>query len=206
VTLLNGGSKDTDDDQPEEHAIGEVPVPIYEMGEACRRFVRGAVGVELDFSAETLPVLDEYLRIVKSGVSDRPELEPVVTQSVAAYFGEVIRQRIDGFWRKTPDRDDEWMLSARRAYLSMSPLGIVLESMSEGAERPGPSAELDLPEDERDAVETRLSVFPPVPENEYYLLSTRLEVIEVVYEALRDRMKADGREALVYDEEDYAAD
>lgn len=208
MTLENGASNGTDE-QPhsegdeEAFAIGEVPVPVFELAEAARRYVLGAVGVELDYTAETLPILDEYVRVVKQSIADRPETEPVVTAAIGAYFGEVIRRHIDGFWRRKSKDEDEWLLSARRAYLSMSPLGMVLESIAEGKERPGPSAELDIAPDERAAVETRLSVFPPVPDEEYYLLSTRLEVIDVVYEALRDRMKADGRESLVYDEEDY---
>ena len=205
MTLENGASNDTDE-QPEELAIGEVPIPVFELAEACRRFVLSAVGVELDYSSDTLPVLDEYLRVVKKSVADRPELEPVATRAIAAYFGEVVRRYIDGFWRRDHADPEHWLLAARRAYLSMSPLGIVLESLAEGAERPGPAATLDFPEDERDAVEARLAVFPEVPEDQYYLLSTRIEVIEVVYEALRDRMKADGRESLVYEEEDYADD
>jgi hypothetical protein len=222
VTLENGASNDTDeqpqpeladqlsdqlsdqDDKEEDFAIGDVPAAIFELAEACRRFVHSALGVELDFSAETLPLVDEYLRQARQSFVDRPETEPVVTSAVAAYYGEVIRSRIDGFWRRKSKDSQEWLLSARRAYLSMSPLGMVLDSLAEGKERPGPSAELDLAPDERAAVETRLSVFPPVSEDEYYLLSTRLEVIEVVYESLRDRMKAEGRESLVYDEQDYA--
>jgi hypothetical protein len=211
VTLENGASNDTDEqphsereDAEDEFAIGEVPVPIFELAEACRQYVLSAVGVELDYSAETLSLVDEYLRQAKQSLKDRPETEPVVTGAVAAYFGEVIRRRIDGFWRKKERDSEAWLLSARRAYLSMSPLGLVLESLAQGEDHPGPSGELDLAPDERAAVETRLSVFPPVSEEEYYLLTTRLEVIEVVYEALRDRMKADGRESLVYDQEDYA--
>jgi hypothetical protein len=206
VTLENGASNGTDEQPEEELAIGEVPMAVHELAEACRRFVLSAVGVELDYSAETLPLVDEYLRVVKQSIVDRPETEPIVAGAIGAYFGEVIRARIDGFWRRKDKDSEEWLLAARRAYLSMSPLGMVLEAIAEGKERPGPSAELEFPEDERPAVETRLSVFPPVSEDEYYLLSTRLEVIEVVYEALRERMKADGRESLVYDEEDYRDD
>src|SRR5262245_22831813 len=123
-------------------AIGDVPIPIFELAEGCRRFVHSAVGVELDYSQDTLPILDEYLRVVRKSVADRPGLEAVVTGSIAAYFGEVVRQHIDGFWRRDPRDQEHWLLAARRAYLSMSPLGIVLESLAEGAERPGPAATL----------------------------------------------------------------
>src|SRR5205814_300436 len=83
-------------------------------------FALSAVGVELDYEVETLPVLDAYLRVAAAGLADRPEAEPIVTRAVAAYFGEVVRRRMDGFWRHREDPNDEWELCARRALLSMS--------------------------------------------------------------------------------------
>jgi hypothetical protein len=201
VTTANGhGGTDEQDEPPR---LGEVPVAILELSESCRQFVQRALGVELDYEAETLPVLDAYLQMAGGGVVDRPEAEPLVARTVAAYFGEVVRRRVDGLWRRRPELEDEWQLCARRTFLSLSPLGIVLESLARGADHPGPSAELSLAPDDRAVAESRLAVLPPVSEDEYYLLSTRLEVIETVYEALRERMKAEGRESVVYEEADY---
>ncbi len=202
--MLDANGAGEEDDGSDEPVLGEIPGEILELSENCRQFALSAVGVELDYDAETLPVLDEYLRIASSGVVDRPELEPIVASAVAAYLGEVVRRRIDGFWRRRPDDpDDPWELCARRALLSLSPLGVVLESLAKTSERSGPSAELRLaPDDERLAAE-RLARIPAVSEDEYYLLSTRVEVIDVVYEALRERLKAEGRESLVFDESDY---
>lgn len=204
MTSANGhGGPDEHDGNDDPPQLGEAPVAILELAENCRQFVNRALGVELDYHPDTLPVLDTYLQMAVAPVLDRPETEPLVVSTVAAYFGEVVRRRIDGLWRRRPSLEDEWQLCARRTFLSMSPLGIVLDSLARGADRPGPSAELVLAQDDRAVAESRLAVFPPVREDEYYLLSTRLEVIETVYEALRERMKAEGRESLVYDEADY---
>jgi hypothetical protein len=204
MTTANGhGGPHEHDGNDEPPQLGEVPVAILELAENCRQFVNRALGIELDYHPDTLPVLDTYLQMAVAPVLDRPEAELVVVTTVAAYFGEVVRRRIDGLWRRRPSLEDEWQLCARRTFLSMSPLGIVLDCLARGADRPGPSAELALAPDDREIAESRLAVFPPVPEDEYYLLSTRLEVIDTVYEALRERMKAEGRESLVYDEADY---
>jgi hypothetical protein len=204
---MSGPGNGASDDDALEPVLGEIPGPILELAESCRRFALGAVGVELDYDAETLPILDEYLRIAAKGIADRPQLEDVVTRAAAAYFGEVVRRRLDGFWRHRPDDpSDEWELCARRTLLSFSPLGVVLESMAKTSEQSGPSGELRLAPDDARLAEERLAIFPPVSEDEYYLLSTRLEVIETVYEALRERMKADGRESLVFEEQDYEQD
>ncbi len=47
---------------------------------------------------------------------------------------------------------------------------------------------------------------PEVPEDEYYLLTTRIEVIEASVEALRARLEAKGYGESEFTEEDYAPD
>lgn len=205
VSSLSSGELGSGDagEREEEYAIGEIPTDVFELAEQCRQYVLGALGVELDYEPETLPVLDEYLRTAAQGIADRPELEPLVTRSAAAYFGEVVRRRIDSFWRKRKDLDAEWELCARRALLSVSPRGMVCDALARSEERPGPSSELVMAPDDRAMAEARLSMMPEVSEEEYYLLSTRLEVLEVVYETLRDQMKKEGRESIVFEESDY---
>jgi hypothetical protein len=88
----------------------------------------------------------------------------------------------------------------------MSPLGVVLESLAKSSEHDGPSGELRLAPDDRALAEERLARVPPVSDDEYYLLSTRQEVIETVYEALRERLRTEGRESLVFEEADYQDD
>jgi hypothetical protein len=205
VTVGNGtnGAGEGGEDEPHGAVLGEIPAEILELSESCRQFALSAVGVELDYDVETLPILDEYLRMASAGLKDRPEAAPVVTRAVAAYFGEVVRRRIDGFWRHREDPNDEWELCARRALLSLSPLGVVLDVLAASTEHDGPTGELRLsPEDQRLADE-RLARLPAVSDEEYYLLSTRQEVVEIVYEALRGRLKAEGRESLVFEESDY---
>ncbi|HVW26887.1 MAG TPA: hypothetical protein VHC69_16075 [Polyangiaceae bacterium] len=203
MTGENGAGNGSDDDHPYEGVLGDVPAEILELSESCRQFVVSAVGVELDYEVETIPVVDEYLRAAAAGLSDRPEARPVVTQAVAAYFGEVVRRRIDGFWRHRDDPNDPWELCARRALMSMSPLGVVLEILERSTEHDGPSGEPRLSPQDAKIADERLERLPPVSEDEYYLLSTREEVIETVYEALRDALRAEGRESLVFEASDY---
>jgi len=198
---VTNGSGDVED--PFEPLVGEVPPPIAELGESARTFVLSAVGVELDYEPETLPILDAYVRGARAGVGDRPEALPVVAQAVAAYFGEVLRRRIDGFWRHRDDPNDEWEVCGRRALVSVSPLGIALECLAQSEDHDGPSAELRLAPEDRALAEARIAAMPPVPEDEYYLFSTRLEVIEAVVETLREQMREEGRESLVFEEGDY---
>jgi hypothetical protein len=203
VTGENGSGNGIDEDDPYAGVLGDVPAQILELSENCRQFALSAVGIELDYEVETLPILDAYLRVAAAGLKDRPEATPVVTPAVAAYFGEVVRRRIDGFWRHRDDLNDPWELCARRALMSMSPLGIVLEVLEQSTEHDGPSGELKLAPDDRRLADERLARIPPVSEEEYFLLSTREEVIETIYETLRENLKAEGRESLVFEASDY---
>jgi hypothetical protein len=191
------------DGGPLEPVLGEVPRGILELAENCRSFVLQAIGVELDYEPETLPVLDEYLGRARTTLDERPEAAELVAITAGAYFGEVVRKKLDGFWLKKGDTELDWQLCARHALFAMNPAGIVLDTLARGAEHEGPSAELVLAPDDEQAAAARLAEMPEVSEEEYYLLSTRLELIEVVHEMLRDQMRREGRESITFEESDY---
>lgn len=191
------------DGGPLEPALGEVPILILERAESCRSYVKQAIGVELDYEPETLPILDEYLGRAGTTAGARPDAARLVALTAGAYFGEVVRRRLDGFWRETGDGDADLELCARHALLAMNPVGMVFEAMARSVEHDGPSAELVLAPGDRRAVEERLKQVPPLPEDEYFLLSTRLETIELVHDWLREQMRAEGREEITFVADDY---
>ena len=199
--MSDSGSNDEDDEH--EPVIGEVPREILELAENCRSYVLQAVGIELDYEPETLPLLDEYLGRAGTTLDERPDAAKLVALTSGAYFGEVVRRKLDGFWLKKGDTELDWQLCARDALLAMSPAGMVLETLARGAEHEGPSAELVLAPDDKQSAAERLATLPPVSEEEFFLLSTRLEVIEVVHEMLRDQMRVEGRESITFEESDY---
>ncbi len=182
------------------------PAEIGDLVEACREFVRRALALELDLSADTLPVLDHYLSLVRSSAEERPTLVPLVTRAVGAYFGELVRRRIGGFWF-LPDADvHHWLLCATPVYLSLNPVGIAYDALYGQSDHDGPSAELRLAPEDREAVEKRLALLPPVSESDYFLLSTRLEVLDIAVDALRAQMMAGGRQDVTFEPADYEGD
>jgi hypothetical protein len=89
----------TDDSGVAEHPTGEgLPSLIEELSEACRQYVLSAVGVELDYTPETLPVLDQYLSMARADMAERPELTPLVIRAAGAYFGRMVADLCGGFW------------------------------------------------------------------------------------------------------------
>ncbi len=181
------------------------PPEIAELVTAAFQYVTSAVGVPPDFTLETLPLVDHYLAQARAGLRERPSLEPLVTRALGAYFGEVVRRYVRSFWWLPSADAGEWRLCGSEVFLAFNPLGVVAEALARSAEHDGPSAELRLDPSEREAVQARLASTSPVSEEEYWLLSTRLEMLQIVADQLRTEQHAAGTADVSFDATDYGA-
>ncbi len=188
----------------DEGPISEVeppPIEIRELAAACVRFVASRYKVPLDFEVESLAIVDQYVKDARAEITVRPESLELVQDAVGAYFGEVVRQAFGGSWFCVGDKD-AWRVDLRRVYLTFNPLGMAREALLlETAE--GWHAHLEMDPGEREAVEARLAILPDVDEAEYYLPSTRFEVIAIAHDQLRVQMMAAGHGDVRFGPEDY---
>jgi hypothetical protein len=185
-------------------AVSAPPDPVPEYANACLEYVRRALRFELDFTAETLPVLDHYVSTVRAGLAERPEIAGLVARATGAYFGEVVRTMVPGFWRIPSPNVHDWQLCARLAFLWVNPVGIAYDALYGKSEHDGPRSILRCAPEDREYLERRLATLPPVPEDQYFLFTTRLEVLEVANEALHARLEEQGYGESELDEQDYA--
>lgn len=192
---------ESDETAPDE--LAGPPAEIFELAENCRAFAMRAVGVELDYEPETLPVLDLYLEIARKSFEERPELEALLVRTMAAYFGEVTRRVLDGFWLDSSADVHRWQLCFRQAFMSVNPAGLVQDVLNRGEERPGPDVSLRFDAGDEAYVVERLERIPAMPDDDYYRLTTRLEALQIAYEAVRDKMRSEGVEGVTYGAEDY---
>src|SRR5262249_46544401 len=86
------------------------PALAVELAEACVRFVEAALGVRLDFSAETLPLLDHYVASRREELVAKPETIGLVARAAGAYFGELVRRQFHSFWHAPTDDPSSWEL------------------------------------------------------------------------------------------------
>jgi hypothetical protein len=187
-----------------EDEMGELPAPeIVELGEATRQFVLTSLGVELDYSPETLPVLDHYLEQARQNVRERPELTALLTRSVGAYFGEVVRRSLPSFWRLPSSDASDWQLCFEEVFLAFNPTAFAWDALFESSDHAGPSSELVLDREDHQALEQRLAALPPVSEAEYWLLSTRFEIVEMAADQARRELSRSGLEDVHYGPADY---
>lgn len=179
------------------------PDEIQELLTFAGEFVRRATGVGIDLSPEMLPVADHYLEQSRSELSGRSELAPLVANAIGAYFGEVVRQRYGGYWLIPSPNVHDWLVCARHVFLSFNPIGVAYDALFGSDDNPGPSARLRVAPEYRATVDARLGELPEVNEDEYYKLSTRFEVIEIVMDELLARMAQDGYADVEFELSDY---
>lgn len=177
------------------------PIAVAELVASCVRFVTTRYQTPLDQTPETLPLLDQYVREARIEVAQRPEAIDLIQGAVGAYFGELVRLTFGGHWLAEGD-PSTWRVRLRHVYLSFNPIGVAREALLEqDAEGFGTHFEVDP--GEREVVERRLASLPPAPEDEYYTPSTRWEVLEMVHEALRAHMSANGTGDVEFGPDDY---
>jgi hypothetical protein len=62
-----------------------------------------------------------------------------------------------------------------------------------------------LASQDREWIERRLNALPPVREQDFFTLTTRVEALEIAVAALGERMAAAGIADSTYDDDDYTA-
>jgi hypothetical protein len=154
------------------------PGAVHDLAERTVENVRRALGVTLDYSPETLPVLDHYLTAVPD---DRIETVGLIAATSGAYFGEVLRRALGGEWasieRPDPTEWELWLASG----VKLAPGAFARESIlttDTGV------AIYDVPPELRPAVEDALADKGEVAEDEYYSLCGRLETIQLIEDVL----------------------
>jgi hypothetical protein len=204
-----------DDDEPEETSepdpepppddIPESPSQVVELSAACARYVLAKYRVPLDGTPDTLSLVDQYVKDTRADLLVRPEAAGLVAASVGAYLGEVVKRAFGAEWVAEGDYSS-WRLQMRTVYLTFNPLGMALEALTLGdAGGPGEDwhAHLETDVAEREEVEARLRSFPAVDPDEFYLPSTRFDVIEMIVEALAAKMRDEGNGDARFTAEDY---
>jgi hypothetical protein len=202
----NGLSADVVPLHPAEPPTGPPDAAVAELANACVRFVQAALGVTLDFRPETLSVLDHYLATRREELlaarTTNPEAMGLVARTVGAYFGEVIRGRFRSFWHLPSDDPASWELRFESVYLSVNPLAIAYDAISYGDEE-GPIAYFELEDEDREAVGARLAELPAASDEEFFSLTTRLEVLEIAVDVVKARMMESGLGEVAFSNDDY---
>ncbi|MCC7537749.1 MAG: hypothetical protein IT379_16115 [Deltaproteobacteria bacterium] len=166
----------------------EAPPPaVADLADACVRFVKNALHIELDRTPETLPLLDHYLAEARASGSD---IHALLAPAAGAYFGEVVRAAFPARWTSTDGEHAEWRLEIEGPGIVFNPVGMALEAIASD-DVPGAHAHIDVAPAHRAAADAALAASLPVEHEDYYRLTTRFEVLELLVDRLVARAAGD---------------
>jgi hypothetical protein len=170
------------------------PHVIEDLALGAFRLVKEKIGFELDFTPETLPVLDHYLAQLgdeRGGGPDEKVLS-LVGPCAGAYFGEVARRALPGLrWHSPDDEYEGWRIEASDVFLCFNPIGVALEALHREPLADW-NAHFALLPAEQELVNASLEATGPVREDDYYRLAVRFEVLEQTLHVLRERSERKG--------------
>ncbi|HEX3474682.1 MAG TPA: hypothetical protein VHT91_06545 [Kofleriaceae bacterium] len=158
--------------------LDSVPPRVREYADQAVSYVRRALGIQLEYDSNTLPVLDHYLRNVPEG---QPAALQLVVATSGAYFGEVVRQRLGGRW-ELADQEAEWRIVLPTG-LNFSPVGFVAAAIAR-ADLADLDSEIAAPPRMLPYVQRALARMGEVTIEDYYSLCGRLDTLEHVHEVL----------------------
>lgn len=155
----------------------DTPPSVRELALACVAFVRKSVGIDLDFTPDTLPLLDHYLSQAREG---KGEVHALVAAAAGAYFGEVIRSQYPARWAlPTQDAHGQWRLEFEKVFLFLQPVALVEAILERDAD-----VGFSVRDQDRPTLSSALELLGEVDEDEFFLLSTRFDVLSSVAERL----------------------
>jgi hypothetical protein len=160
------------------------PAHVRELAEQCARYVQRATSIALDFTPETLPVLDHYLRQILRQVSRTDEaVRGLVTPAAGAYLGEVVRGRFPCRWHAPEEDYGAWRIEFEEVFLHFNPVAFAHEAIM-GADVVDGGAGFGVLDQDRDAVHAGLEALGTIAEDDYFKLATRYEVLTTVVDRL----------------------
>jgi len=179
------------------------PALALDLAASCVEYVQRSTGVELDYTSDTLSLLDHYLTRAAADAKQRPQALELIAQVATAYFGEVLCRRFECWWYAEGDNLAPWLLRFGSVYLELSPYALVSAAL--GLPRPegDPEAGFTIDPDDIEFIGAHLAALPSVPEDEFVLLSTRFDTLEIIVDQLKARASARNLGDVIFEDPDY---
>jgi hypothetical protein len=184
--------------------------------------IRRALAVELSYDTgpTALAFVDHYLSLLRD--ETREPIVSLVAANAGAWFGELIRREVGGLWIGDGVDPRRLRLLLEPQFIYFAPVDMAYEAILSASPEPGDprvpeGAILDSAFNLRtepitpgeaadhDWISERLAEAPPLPEDQFFSLTGRFEVLVQILELLAAREQQRGREPTRYHLNDYLA-
>ena len=213
-----------------EKATTKAPAVVSQLVASFEDHVKRALDFDLDGSVTSLAWVDHYLQTLRG--EDRVPILELVAAEAGAYFGEVVRTTLGGFWLGDGEDPRRLRMLLSHQLLHFSPVDqayevLIGEDADEGDLRLPSAPPLDpdfRPNDrpprapegapkltglralsDAEWLGEALSARPELDESAYFSLTGRLETLELLLELLAHRCADEGREPREYGVGDYVS-
>ncbi len=168
--------------------VDQPPEEVAQYVEGCARAVEKTLGVRLDLTPDTLPILDHYVDRLREGESrvGRDPVTGLVAVMAGVYFGELVRLGFPCRWRTSGGEPAEWRIEFLRCVLMFYPVAVAWEVILRHDDHDLPSG-FYVDEAERSTVRERLAGLPGARPDEYYSFSQRWETLALIAGWLTER-------------------
>lgn len=178
------------------------PSSVDELAASCVDYVKRAMGVELDFTSDTLPLLDHYLQDAGRTAQGHRDALELIAQTAGAYFGGVLQRRFDCWWVKEGE-PSSWVLRFREVYLEICPHALIVAALGLPIPQDAPEVGFLIDPDDVEFISAYLAASPPVSEEEFIRMTTRYDVLETVVDQLKARAIARNLGDVLFENPDY---
>ena len=192
----------------------DTPESVSILANRCLAHIKYRLGMDIGYQQETLSVVDCFIDdVIKEesfgadlppGDERRVNLSHLLGPSIGAYFGEVLRRAFPCRWRIPSDEPSDWLIEFELVPLRFNPVGAAAEAlMAQNAEEW--NGAIATQPNYMEVLFERLAAAPPVPEDDFFSLTTRFEVLQIAQEYLHTRQMAEesGPERPFYSPDDY---
>ena len=197
---------------PMKFDLKEAPDVISRLAERCVAHTLERLNFELDYHEDTLGVVDHAVGSIVLDEGEGARLPPahnrrtdlvhLLAPTYGAYFGEVLRRTFPCRWRLLSEDPVDWYLEFEEVYMRFSPVGAAAEAFF-GAPFPNWDGTVTTTPAEKDALNERLAASPPVFEDQFFNVTTRLEMLQICHEWLQARLGDIDAKTRYLSEEDY---
>lgn len=167
----------------------EVPFFIQRLAEGCIEFVKQKYGILLDYTSETLSILDHYVieahnELKKLPTPKKTALLSLLVPVIGAYWGETIRKNFDCRWVALSETNpEEWRIEFKYCFIYFNPAGMALEGLLQ-EDSIGWNAHFEILPKYRESLEKRLDSLPQPTYEDYYRFSVRYDLLQTIVEHL----------------------
>jgi hypothetical protein len=201
-------SDPTDDPESEyvdPTGVDEAPHIVLELAASAFRMVKQTLKIDLDFTPDTLPLLDHHLQAARAEAEKSADLRDLLATSAGGYFGEVVRRHLPfARWHVEENDFARWRIEFGHVFLHFNPVGVAHEALR-GEDVPDWQAHLEVLPSDKSLLEQALARMGEIEADDYYTLSVRFEVLSQVVAALEAAQVARGEVGRRFPREIYRA-